>query len=163
MRGMVVARAVREAGGVTLHPIALHVFDELPSEGREQLIASAQHRFYHPGSRLMEQADASDSIYVIVAGRVRVERSDPRIERPLVLAELGPGEIVGEMGVLDGSPRSASVVALDATETMEFDAGVIAATIQSHPGVAAALLRICSRRLRATNDLVTEVATHPEK
>lgn len=42
----------------------------------------------------------------IERGRVRVERAHPQLTEPILLAELGPGEVVGEMGVLDGAPAT---------------------------------------------------------
>jgi CRP-like cAMP-binding protein len=71
----------------------------------------------------------------------------------LLLAQLGPGEIVGEMGVLDGAPRSATVIAIEDTEAVELGAPTVTETILQHPDVSLELLRMLSRRLRSTDEL----------
>ena len=106
----------------------------------------------------MRQGDVSDSLHIILQGRVRVARTHPQILRPVVLAELGPGEIVGEMGVLDQEPRSATVTALNAVETLELDAATLSQAIMDHPEAAAALLQVLSRRVRSTDELVEQLA-----
>lgn len=74
------------------------------------------------GAVLIRQGDISDCIHVIISGRVRVERSHPNETDPLLLAELGPGEVVGEIGIATGAPRSATVIAIEDTETVELRA-----------------------------------------
>lgn len=66
------------------------------------------------GDVLFAQGDPPDFIYVIESGALEVTRTSPSGEQ-VVLAQLGPGEFVGEMGPLFGLPRSATVRATDAT------------------------------------------------
>jgi len=110
------------------------------------------------GAELMRQGEASDCMYMILSGLVAVERAHPDVTSPVLLATFGPGEVVGEMGVLDGKPRSATVTALEETRAMRLDAGTLASTMARFPEVAAALLRIMSQRLRSTNRMVEEAA-----
>jgi signal transduction histidine kinase len=100
----------------------------------------------------MREGDASDSLHIIVRGRVRVSQARPHAVQPLVLAELGPGEVVGEMGVLDNQPRSATVTALEETDTLEVRLGgpTLDLTLLRFPDTAAVLLHIMNRRLRST-------------
>ncbi len=93
-------------------------------------------------------------MYIIVEGRVRVERSHPDLLRPVLLAEVGPAEVVGEMGVLDSEPRTATVTAVKHTEAMELDTATLEQTILDYPEVGTALLRALSRRLRSTDELM---------
>ena len=130
----------------------------LPAEGLARLAEQGRRRAFPPGSQLMRQGDVSDSLHIILQGRVRVARTHPQILRPVVLAELGPGEIVGEMGVLDQEPRSATVTALNAVETLELDAATLSQAIMDHPEAAAALLQVLSRRVRSTDELVEQLA-----
>ena len=89
---------------------------------------------------------------------MRVTRSHPQILRPVVLAELGSRDVVGEMGVLDREPRSASVTALTEVETLELDAPTLAQVVLDHPEAAAALLRLLSQRLCSTDELMEQFA-----
>ncbi len=138
------------------------ILQTLPADGLSRLAEQGHRRAFPPGSQLMRQGDVSDSLHIILQGRVRVVRSHPQILRPVILAELGAGEIVGEMGVLDHEPRSATVTALNAVETLELDAATLAQTIMDHPEAAAALLQVLSRRVRSTDELVEQLA-HRER
>ena len=133
------------------------IFSSIPPDGLTRLAEQGQKRIFPAGSVLMRQGEVSDGMHVVVRGRVQVERSHPDLTEPLVLAELGPGEVVGEMGVLDGEPRSATVIALEETETMELRSAQLAETVLRYPDASAALLRTISRRLRSTNELAEQL------
>ncbi len=79
-------------------------------------------RQFPAGTVLMRQEGVGDCMHVIVSGRVRVEREEPDIKGPILLSELGPGDVVGEIGVVMGSGRTATVTAIEDTETVEFRA-----------------------------------------
>ena len=66
----------------------------------------------------MQQGAASHCLHILVEGHVRVDRDRGQT----VQAGLGPGDVVGEMGVLTGAPRSATVTAIDEVETLELSA-----------------------------------------
>lgn len=136
------------------------LFKELPEPGLQTLAERGRPKHFATGDVIMRQGDASDTLHVITRGRVRVGR-DQAGEAPLVLAELGVGDVVGEMGLLDKAPRSATVTALEATETLELHATVVALVLMQHPQVAAALLRTLSRRLRTADELADALARRP--
>jgi len=127
------------------------------------LAEQGQPRTVRAGSQLMQQGDVGDSMYVIVKGRVRVERDHPQLTEPLVLAELGPGEVVGEMGLLDGEPRSASVTAIEETETVELSGTALAQMMLRFPEVSTRLLRTLSRHLQSTDELIEKMEKMLEK
>ena len=138
------------------------LFKELPEPGLQMLAKCFGRPRSASGDVIMRQGDASDAMHVITRGRVRVERDQPG-ETPLVLAELGPGDVIGEMGLLDGSPRSATVTASEDTETLEIHATVMAVVVMQYPQVAAALLRTLSRRLRSADELADALARRPPR
>ncbi|HEV8536751.1 MAG TPA: cyclic nucleotide-binding domain-containing protein [Candidatus Limnocylindria bacterium] len=133
------------------------IFRPLPDEALDALAARGQRRTFTAGSVLMREGEPSTTLHVVLTGRVRVERSGDSSE-PVTLAELGPNEVVGEMGVLDHAPRSATVTAIKETETLELHATALAIAIIQNPAVAAGLLRMLSRRLRNTGELVEQLA-----
>jgi CRP/FNR family cyclic AMP-dependent transcriptional regulator len=106
----------------------------------------------------MRQGDDADVLQVILSGRVRVERSAGAGSAPIVLAELGANDVVGEMGVLDGGPRTATVTALEETRTLELHRTLLTVVLIQYPDIAADLLRTLSLRLRSTNELVDALA-----
>ena len=133
------------------------IFHGIPLDGLTRLTERGQRRLFPAGSQIMRQGEPGESLYVIMGGVVRVEREHPAITQSLVLAELGAGEVVGEMALLDGDPRSATVTALENTETLEISAADLAETILRYPEVSTALLRLLSRRLRNTNELAEKI------
>lgn len=98
---------------------------------------------------LMRQGDTATCMHLVLRGRLRVVRHTEDM-RTLVLAELGPGEGVGEIGLIDGEPRTATVVALEPTETLEIDAQAFTKLSRTFPEFYERLVRVLSRRLRAT-------------
>jgi CRP/FNR family transcriptional regulator, cyclic AMP receptor protein len=138
------------------------LFKELPEPGLQMLGERGRPKHFATGDVIMRQGDASDALHVITRGRVRVERGLPG-ETPLVLAELAAGDVIGEMGLLDNAPRSATVTALEHTQTLEIHATVMALVVVQHPQVAAALLRTLSRRLRNADELADALARRPPR
>ena len=136
------------------------LFKELPEPGLQMLAERGRPKHFAAGEVIMRQGDPSDALHVITRGRVRVERDQPG-ETPLVLAELGPGDVIGEMGLLDGGPRSATVTATEETETLEIHATVMAVVVMQYPQISAALLRTLSRRLRSADELADSLARRP--
>ena len=102
-------------------------------------------------------------MYVILSGKVSVVREHPDLSSPVVLAFLGPGDIVGEMGLLDGEPRSATVEAVEDTVTMEVSKDSLTRSVLAHPDLYGALVKVLSRRLRDTNDLAASLASGATK
>src|SRR5436190_7286557 len=124
----------------------VEAFREVPQDKLDCLSQQGRPRFFAAGSELIHQGEVGDALYVILVGRVQVERDHPALLAPLVLAELGPGDMVGEMGVLDRAPRSATVVALDDIEALEIDRETLARTLHSLPEAPLALLQLLTLR-----------------
>ena len=135
----------------------VELFRPLPEEAQETLAARGTRRRFARGDVLMRQGEPSLSLYVILSGRVRVDRTTDS-GTTMMLAELGPDEIVGEMGVLDAEPRTATVTAVADTETLELLASALAIALLESPAVSAGLLRLLSRRLRTTDELIDRIS-----
>ncbi len=133
------------------------LFQAVPPEGLARLAMQGRRRHFSSGSQLIRQGEVSHSMHVIVQGRVRVERMPPGAQEPVVLAELGPLEVVGEIGLLDEGPRTATVTALTDTETLELESAAVAQIILEYPEVGTALLRLLSQRLRSTDELIEQL------
>ena len=102
----------------------------------------------------MRQAEPSTSIHFILSGSVRVERQRRSDDQAIVLATLGSGEIVGEMGVMVDLPRSASVFATEPTTTLELDAASFDRAARAFPILHRILAKLLSERLRRTSERV---------
>lgn len=92
---------------------------------------------------LFDEGDLGDSLYVIVTGGVKVTRNK------LPLAELGPGECVGEMAALDWEPRSATVTASATTRLVRLDRNDLMDLLADYPELVQALATVLVERLRA--------------
>jgi CRP-like cAMP-binding protein len=108
-------------------------------------------RRFAAGDALMRQGEPSVSIHFVLSGGVEVVRQRREDERPVKLAELGVGEVVGEMGVLINSPRSATVLATAPTETLELDAPSFERVGKAFPILHRVLATLLSERLRRTS------------
>lgn len=114
------------------------------------------------GEVLFNQGDQGDSLYIVVNGRLRVVWTDPEgVET--TLAELGAGEAVGEMAVISGEPRSATVYAARDTELARLSRASVDRVIERHPkamlttltGCLVSRLRSTSRRERSRSVIAT--------
>lgn len=110
-------------------------------------------RAFPKGARVFHEGDRSDACYVIRSGEIRVtrEHSDGRA---IALATLGAGEIVGELAMLDGEVRSASVEALSDVELLAIAALDMRGLLERNPEITAKLVIALTRRVRETNERV---------
>src|SRR5215218_1117218 len=110
------------------------------------------------GARLMASDTPGDSAYVIRHGavKVHVEHEDGR---DVIVAILGPGEIVGEMSVVDHEMRSGSVVTLEDSVLFWIDREALQSCLRSMPKLTLNLTEILSRRLRIANERIKALAT----
>lgn len=106
-------------GGDSLELTALRqsqVLRAVPSVELRKLMEAMRRRTYRRGEVVFHQGDPGDTLHVIAAGRVKVVVIAESGEE-IVLFILGPGELFGEIALLDGGPRTASVVAVEPLET----------------------------------------------
>jgi len=109
---------------------------------------------FQTGEALFREGDPSESCFKILSGAVEIMLDVPGVMkrgRRDTIARCGPGELIGEMSVIDGGPRSASAVAIEPTECMAFTAEEILDVLQDDPSEALAYVRTLIRRLRENN------------
>ena len=126
------------------------LFAELSDGACERLLD--RHRC---GSHAVEQVfvmeqDWGESLFVLLTGMAKV-RSYTADGEEVVMSLLGAGEVFGEMAALDGSPRSADVVALTPVRVAKLRAEPFTAMLKQEPGLALALARLEATRLRDLN------------
>lgn len=101
------------------------------------------------GAVLTRQGQTGGLAYVIASGTAEVVRGGKR------LARLGPGDVVGELSLLDGEPRSATVKALTDLEVLEISADDLRRLLRKAPSVTRKLLEALAERLRQADRLPT--------
>lgn len=117
------------------------------SELLNALAARGERRRYAKGKTLITEGESGDAIFIILDGRLRVFASNAD-GKEITLGVYGPGEYIGEMS-LDGGPRSASVVSLDACQCVFVTRRTLETFIAEHPAFAFELLSKVIRRARA--------------
>ena len=118
--------------------------------------AACTRRGYARGEVLCVQGEPGASLFVVVSGLVKVVFTAEQGDE-MLLATLGPAETFGEVAVLDGGPRSASVIALEPTLALTLARAALLDLVQAHPAVLDGLLvglgRMVRRLTEQTGDL----------
>src|SRR6188474_2749126 len=133
-----------------VNEISTQVMNALRSRGRI--------RSYSRGSVLFHESQASDHIAILVSGPVKVTVCDDH-GRQSLLAIRGPGELIGELGAMDGRPRSGTVTALGPVEALVVPASVFRTIIATDPRAKAVLMDVISSRLRDSDQKRAEFGT----
>lgn len=128
----------------------------IDADALPRLATRGHRRTYEKGHVVIGQADPSPSMYLILEGYVRVERSVPALARPLHIADVGPGEVVGEMGILSGVARSATVTALTDLVVVELSHDDTLRALVEVPDLPQVLRRIIEKRLAENEALLAE-------
>lgn len=132
------------------------VFEGISDAGLESLAAMAVMRSYAKNAIIVSEGDRSDTLFLILAGRLKVFVSDDQ-NRELVLNLLGPGDYFGEM-ILDDGPRSASVITLEACRLAVVTRESFRRFLAGNPEAAIAIIRNLIRRCRALTESAKDLA-----
>jgi CRP-like cAMP-binding protein len=132
----------------------------LDDAARSALRERGQARSYARGRTVFHEGQVPDRVLLLRTGVVKV-RVVTSGGREVVLAFRGPGELVGEQSALDGSPRSATIVAVEPVEALAFPHAAFRRFLFDHPDAALALLAIMSRRLREADARRAEFSSLP--
>ncbi len=122
------------------------IFAQLDADDLEELASIVEERRVEPGRDVFREGEVGDAVYLVVKGRVRVYVGADGSES--TLAELGPGACIGEMAVLDASPRSASVRALERTRALRVPGEGFKRLMSERPEMSEAIVAELVRRMR---------------
>lgn len=113
---------------------------------RGRLSRSFVERYCAPGEIVFREGDTGDGMFLIWSGRAAIVKGG--LDNPVVLAFRWPGEIFGEMALLDNQPRSATVVALDHLRLLEINRQRFDQLLREAPNISRSIMEILSARLR---------------
>ena len=113
-------------------------------------------RRYQPNTILINEGDTSDSLYILLSGRVKVYSTSPD-GKEVVFTTHGPGEYLGELS-LDGGVRSASVMTTEPTVLSVVTGATLRQFIEAHPEFALHLIRKLIWRVRQATDSIKSLA-----
>lgn len=144
MRGIVTQMRVNYQAQ-TLQKLPL--FSELPQDMLREIARTMDKLDLGAGDEIFHKGDPGDALYVIRTGWVKIVTEDAHGEE-LVLNQCGPSDAIGEMSLVDGQPRSASVVALSDAEIYRLSRDNFLSILDDHPALALDIIRNISARLR---------------
>ncbi|HET9736376.1 MAG TPA: cyclic nucleotide-binding domain-containing protein [Burkholderiales bacterium] len=133
------------------------LFASFSEEPLRMLTTVVTRRSVTRGTIIMAAGDPTDSLYIILSGRLKVMMSDAD-GKEVILTILGPGEFFGEMGLIDDAPRSASVIAIEPCELLSINRRDFKKCLAENFEMSMAVMRGLVRRLREADRKIGSLA-----
>jgi CRP/FNR family cyclic AMP-dependent transcriptional regulator len=124
----------------------------------EQLAHQLRRRQYARGEVIFLTGDPGINLCIIESGRVKLTLTSQDLGREVALDHLGPGDVFGELALLDGEPRSADAIAVEPTRLLLLSRDDFRTFLTNHPAAALDLLADMSRRLRRDAQVIQDAA-----
>ncbi|MCC7370118.1 MAG: Crp/Fnr family transcriptional regulator [Chloroflexi bacterium] len=128
----------------------------LPAEELNRLGAAARRRSYRRGEVIFHQGDPGDSLHFLIDGRVKVVL-DAESGDEAVIAILGPGDCFGELSLIDGEPRSATVETLEAVQTLSLSRNDFMAFVRANPQTAERMMIALAGMVRRADESMADL------
>jgi CRP/FNR family transcriptional regulator, cyclic AMP receptor protein len=138
---------------------AFKIFSTLDPGSLAALASAGGRKSWVAGATIFQRGDQGDYLLALTAGRVRLSLGSPT-GKELVLRHVGPGEIIGELALIDGEPRSADAVAVEPTTAFVVPRARFLAAAEAHPALAMAVARYLASLLRNTNYQMESIALY---
>jgi type IV pilus assembly protein PilB len=130
---------------------ALPLFAGLSPAEAAELETRMRRKEFTPQQTIVREGGPGDAAFVVVSGLVAVRHTDIDSGVEFLLAELGPGQMFGEMALITGHPRTATVVAAEQTSCAILERADFERALLEYPGIALALARVMADRLEKAN------------
>lgn len=133
------------------------IFTELDDKVLNKIVDIGLERKYTKNSIVFLEEEIGAILFIIISGKVKIVRTDDE-GKEVILSILGTGDFFGEMALLDGLPRSATVVALDKTELFIIHRRDFLDLMENSPQIATSLMNELTRRLRKANEQIEDLS-----
>jgi CRP/FNR family cyclic AMP-dependent transcriptional regulator len=133
------------------------IFFGLDDGQLEHLTYALVKKAYPKGRVVVTEGQAAESMFMIIAGRVKVQVTDPD-GKQVILAVLGPGEFFGEMSLIDQHPSSASVITVESSHFVVVNKQDFRRYLVSNPDIAMSIMRGLVKRLREADKKIENLA-----
>lgn len=130
------------------------LFEILPDDQRQAIIGEMEVETHDEGSVVINEGDPGTSMYVIASGGVKVYTRSPK--GTVYLAQLGEGDFFGEVSVLTGKPRTATITAAERTELLRLDKEKLDGVLAKFPGLRRVLDEFYKKRAEHTVEAMIE-------
>lgn len=135
----------------------LPIFSRLPEDQLAKVARVARYRRVPRSTPIVHAGDPTDALYVLVNGSIKVMNTNEE-GREVILSILGPGEFFGEMGMIDGSPRSATVVSIEACEVISIAKEDFGKVLAENYEIALHIMKSLVQRLREADRKIENLA-----
>jgi len=138
------------------------IFNGLSDEALASLAQKASTRKLAKDDILIRKGEPGDSLFLIHSGWLKIVTVDSKGDE-LIINKCGPGETIGEMALLDGVPRSATVIAIEDAEILELKQDVFQEILDTRPDVSLSIIRSYSNRLRFSTTYIERAIDWSQK
>lgn len=138
------------------------MFKNLSDDVLAEVALKASTRKLARNEILMRKGETGDSLFLIHDGWVKIVTEDSKGDE-LIINKCGPGETIGEMSLLDGIPRSATVIALTEAEVLELKQDVFEEILDQRPDISLDIIRSYSERLRFSTTYIEKAIDWSQK
>ena len=133
------------------------LLSSLNEQQLETLAAGSARRNFPKGRTIVAEGEPSQSLYILLSGRAKVQRSDSE-GKEVILAVLGSGDFFGEMSLIDEAPRSASVITLESCDFMAINKESFKSMLLQSNDMCMAVMKGLVRRLREADQKIETLA-----
>lgn len=127
---------------------ACRLFSDLDEDSLRLVARALRSRRFRRGEVIFHAGDPGDALFIVVSGRAKVTLPADDGSEPAILTTVGPGGFFGELALLDGAPRSTTVVALDAVESTILRRDAFDDLVDAQPALRRALLAALAGEIR---------------
>ena len=132
------------------------IFSGLPHDTLLQLAAAVRHREFRRGALIASYSDPIDNLIVVASGRLRVVHTSPS-GREQIVREVGPGEFLGELGLVAAARYDGDVIAADDTQACMLSKDAVRRAISSSPEASMRLIESLARRLARAEQVMGDL------
>ncbi len=136
---------------IVLHLRSLALFERLSTRELTELAGIVRELSHPADTHIVQEGDFDDCMYLIVSGKVQITRGGVK------LGDLGPRDFFGEMAILDGETRSATVTSTTKVRLLRIDRPDLLRVMDDRPGIAISICQTLSRRVRELNDTLRDM------
>lgn len=133
------------------------VFQAMQPEELDEVLGFAVERRVGRGQVILQKGDSGSSMMAVLHGRVRISAVSAD-GKEIMLNVINPGEVFGEIALLDGKPRSADATAIDETQLLVVERRHFLPFLERHQGLMLRLLAVLCERLRQTSIRLEQIA-----
>ena len=131
------------------------LFRDLDAGAFDNLLRAAQPRVYKTRAAIFHEGDPGGSMLMVLSGQIKISGIAPN-GKECVLAFMGPGEVIGEITLLDGGDRTASAEAMEPSRVLELTRTAFMSALNESPPTALKIIEILCKRLRTTSQMVED-------